>query len=862
MYITLSSKNESNNSSFTNYFQDTLVIPPNSKVCLVNASLVISESTGFITIGANQFINVMCDAWNIVRIPLTAGNYTLQDWCDLQNAQPLMTQSNPVYYFRFTPVEEKVNFEFYRHQGPLTGFLRPYSSRFAYNEYFNGNNYNFDNRLVITSTSASTPLTFPPNSIGANNVVQALYADTNQAYQVCTHYDSYTPIRNWDYAVNGKSMDFNRYMGEFCIQLGTINQVSSFILCRTNYNETNNYYQVSPTEYLASVEYSVDNKISLNRKDVDGNNQEVVAPTKIRPGSFLLLRSVGAANGGGVAEFEFGQKLERLEEPDGLQLWIPMDFPAGEPGWLYNNGQGNSGSYTVLNAVQNIINSEGFNGSDAEALAYYNLGLNIGKTGWRAGYKDYYINDEYVATDNEGITRDGSSMMPNGGALNLDSADEQRIRLFENSGTSLFANGDLDSYIPSLFMITFKLVNDGVNRIYTLLGGNTEATLYIDTSSVNQNVGFRDREGNLYQTAFGGHQIVEGNWYTIGVATFGNFKIATVPQLRILLMESNGGYHFTDEPIVAVNPTRSLAPINTIGGVFQAGQTVDKYCHGAIGDFRYYQHNEYSDVAGTTYWDALFQQIANYSVNQNNLAVAKPKNWFGVLENVEMWTPQSQNDYNAAFAADGTKNMYNMLTTRDAGANEQSGTWYDFSNIGCSSQNLMINPVNALTTINTGSDDALSTEGVGLVNGNNTDADTVLNLFLNGEVDSVEKMLQNADPTLATILETFEGGVIPPSDNEQVHNVNIKNLPHFNYDGNRHQISKTIYQLPALMDERKINQNIHKCYSVPQKVYTDLKNPGEIILNSLEVEITDENGKEDERLTGTTNISIEIQNYD
>ena len=64
------------------------------------------------------------------------------------------------------------------------------------------------------------------------------------------------------------------------------------------------------------------------------------------------------------------------------------------------------------------------------------------------------------------------------------------------------------------------------------------------------------------------------------------------------------------------------------------------------------------------------------------------------------------------------------------------------------------------------------------------------------------------------------------------------------------------------MDERQINQNIHKCYSVPQKVYIDLHNPGELILNSLEVEITDESGREDERLEGTTNISIEIKsNY-
>ena len=864
MYITLSSKNEINNANFSNYFQDTLVIPPNSQVCLVNASLVISSSTGFLTIGANQFINIMIDAWNIVRMPLVAGTYTINDWVNLQNAIPLMTQSNPVYYFEFVAVEEKVNFKFYRHQGPLQGdgfvYLLPYDARFAYNDYFNGGPYNFQNRFAKTQ-SPDLPITYPPNSIGTDNSIEALGSNAGGRYQICSHYDSYPPaIRNWDYATNGESFDFNRYMGEFVFQCGSISNVTSFILCRGRYNPSLNQYQISNTEYLCAVTLSITNSIKMDRKDVDGTNETVITNEKVHPGSIFIIKSSPAANGGGLGEFEFGQKLERLEQPDGLQLWIPMDYTGTAEERSYNSAEGWSGSFDAANGVIDIVKSEQYNTSDALALFHYqNQGLNIGKTGWRAGYQNQYIQDEFVGVDVEGLTRDTSSQMPYNGSVFFRRLDEQRYRFFENTGVSLFPNQNLDTVLPSLIMFTFKMVADATTT-HILLGGNNEV-LRIDSASAPNNIQYYDSAGTLYQTSFGGHQMVAGNWYTFGIATFGDLLVVGDPVIRVLLMESNGNFHFTDTATITTKPN-NLGLINTLGGIFSSTGNPLHYCNASICDFRYYQHNEYGDITGTTYWDAIFQDIANYSVNTANAAVVKPKRWFGVLENIDMWQPQAQLDYNAAFAADGTKPMYTMLIDRDAGANSQNGEWFDMANLGATSQNLMIDPLNAVTVVNSASDTALEVEGVGLINGDGTDADLILNLFEAGFTDEVSKMLNNADPTNIAVIAEFAGGNITPSDNEQVHNVNIKNLPHYNYDGNRHQISKTIYQLPALMDERQINQNIHKCYSVPQKVYVDLKNPGEIILNSLEVEITDENGREDERLEGTTNISIEIKSKD
>ena len=102
MLITLSSRGELSPSRFTNYLSDTQILKPFSKIALVNLSITVSDSIAYITIPAGQFITVMFDCWNIMRIPLLeADNIPLNDWVVLQNDTPIMSNANAVYRLEF-----------------------------------------------------------------------------------------------------------------------------------------------------------------------------------------------------------------------------------------------------------------------------------------------------------------------------------------------------------------------------------------------------------------------------------------------------------------------------------------------------------------------------------------------------------------------------------------------------------------------------------------------------------------------------------------------------------------------------------------------------------------------------------------
>ena len=966
MLITLSSKNETDNSHFVNYFQDTIIFPPNSRVSLVNCSLVLSDTATQITISPGEVIDIMFDCWNIFSIPLVSGEYNLYDWIILQNATSQMTASNPIWYVEFEANDNILSLLFKRHPGPIIGGTPTYylvwHAEFASLAYQNGTPMRTDMILRSTSTN-ETPVTYPTAlSVGTNNRICAIknadaiydlavtspwnfpgggafdayfvlggstdYWDYRQdrvpvgvvhywkqrydnpllwdiwftdptggvipapdrigvvldpaagtltlpgglgvytsvtalpvvlaggEYSVVSHFN--TSNLNWDYAPGGNKFDFNRWMGEFICQVGATCTTQMF-LCDNDFNTATNLYTTNSADYLMRLDFgenTASGKFNVHRKDISATDVIVAADQEYRPGDFIFIRTEGAPDGITASEYCIGQHVRKLSEPNGLQLWIPMDLSLPTL-WSYNSGQGNSGSNAELENGTNILQSINSNTSSEAALTYYNFyGLDLSKTGWRAGGGDptNFIKDEYVGVDVEGLTLDTSSQMPNNGSVYFRRVDEQRLRLFENNGTQLVGTAEsIDTVLPSIIMCTFKIYADA-EPLHTLLGG-TDGVLVIDTGSVANNVNYYDSAGTLYQTSFGAHQIVAGNWYTIGIATFGDFLVAGDPQIRILLMESNGNFHFTDTPTITTKP-KNLRGINTIAGIFGAGGLANKYANAAICDFRYYQHNDYATITGTTYWDNIFQNIANFSVNTANAAVDKPTQWYGVLQTENVWTPSVSLDYNMAPPASGAKEMYQWYLHREAGENP-NGDWFDHNMLNATSQNNYISGVQQ-KVVNAASKNALDIEGVALINVGKSEVMSVMNLVAPG-IDYESKMVSDADPTnLQTITEIVGKSAVNLQNYDLIHNININNLSNNALDGNRKQISKTIYQIPAVCNERVYGDLRFKTFNPPSRVYLDLKNSDEIVLNQLEVQITKEDGTSDNRIEGTSNIVIEI----
>ena len=762
--VSVSSINEPNNSKFVNFFQNVITIPKDASVSLINASLVVAESLADVTIAQNQFMNVCFDCWNIIAIPLIAGTLNINNWITQQNAVSLMTTSNPIYDLAFTSSNEKLTLSFTRKEG--TPVEVSWYQQLAYQRNFYGGLTNTRAYFLPTDQDL-IPTTFPTAlSVGTNSDIKGIKNTAAAAYEIVSHYN--TDDEDYSYVTRGECFDWNRYMGSFLMFCGAACK-STYTLCNNNFVTPDNKYALDLLDYLIKANYKVNNKIDITRKDVDGTEVVVVSDAKYHPGSAVYFTSVGAPTGGGIGNFVFGQRVEKIEQPNGLQLWIPLDITqaAIDGGWNWADGQGTSGSITSKEGGSNIWQSIIYNDSDAQGLNWYNAAsLGLSKVGWRAGQEDVFIRDEFVADGvARGLTKGGiTTQMPDGGSIECNRSQRDVVHLFTNTGNELVANDNVNTQLPSLVMISFHIRGDGTGG-HCIFSSDSNFTLKIDTSSVGSNADY---------------------W-----------------------------------------------------------------------DFRFYQHNEYSDITATTYWDAIFQDIANYSINVANVAAVKPKAWFGVLESVDLWQPQAALDYNATFASDGTHPLYQWVVSRTAGAGVDNFLDHTYCNADPQNFTSFGARASMLRTVNAGSEFALANEGVAIINASTTDVQTILKLT---ETDTAARALQNADPTFTDPVAQIESATIELVTNlELTHLVNINNLPHRNLNGTISTDSKLIYEIPSVCNERVVGQERYKSFAPPIKTPVKLNNVSEIMLNQLEIEITRADGIEDDRIVGRTHLLIEIE---
>ena len=130
------------------------------------------------------------------------------------------------------------------------------------------------------------------------------------------------------------------------------------------------------------------------------------------------------------------------------------------------------------------------------------------------------------------------------------------------------------------------------------------------------------------------------------------------------------------------------------------------------------------------------------------------------------------------------------------------------------------------------------------------------------EYDEDEDLLlgkRNDNSDDSTIIYNYINGDSTLSIQDKVFNVEIKNLPHQTYNGVNGNLDKTIYQVNAnphtLTDNNVLVSNI----TPPTKLWHELNNAGDIVLNELEVQISDEEGKKETDLLQETHLTIEIR---
>jgi len=120
----------------------------------------------------------------------------------------------------------------------------------------------------------------------------------------------------------------------------------------------------------------------------------------------------------------------------------------------------------------------------------------------------------------------------------------------------------------------------------------------------------------------------------------------------------------------------------------------------------------------------------------------------------------------------------------------------------------------------------------------------------------------DAQHPLGGVMGSIAGDV----ENVQLHyenvNIEITNLPHRTYNGCSRTLDKTIYQAPQSSASTIGDDNLDIVDIIPPtKVWVSLNNPGEIPLNKLDVQLSDEAGVKLSQLEykQETNLVLEIK---
>ena len=182
-------------------------------------------------------------------------------------------------------------------------------------------------------------------------------------------------------------------------------------------------------------------------------------------------------------------------------------------------------------------------------------------------------------------------------------------------------------------------------------------------------------------------------------------------------------------------------------------------------------------------------------------------------------------------------------------------TWYSVSNIHfypCFRQpNLTRNQSILVPTV-------YGNRGQGVV------ASNELNEFLDFEnYDTTEQRVlmvqdENGEDSVDDPIARIESELTEVDIDDKIFNIEIKNLPHRTYNGTTSNFDKTIYQIGSLLEGKTIEGDRIIEHYPREKIKVPLHNSGEMILNQIEVQISDEFGIQETDLKQHTNLTLEI----
>jgi len=883
MYITLNSNQEASNSNFINSFSDSIVIKPQSYICCTGAGFE-TEDTGYNLGTVQSFQFIFQATYNGTSSPLTVpeGDYTLQSLCDTMNAliAPLSNQ----YTIKLNPNDDadglKVHFEVHYNEMTETD----------YNIEYNGSKYNYLSPLVGQDTTA------------VPDAELKIYGD-----QVAAARDKVNAIggilaNNYDFLAAGRAptaatiyQEPTNMPDRYGFEMRRVNGSQTFSVGDGgSYGE---YYIYNNVRYVGNA--TTGNISTINLADLEQDYIVKLSLASTGQATLTSRKNDDTVHTWDVKNFNPGDTFKFIpsQRPNSILFdvkvnvstntnyqtaWIPLDFTASvSPGTLpvelnctnhlsYQvDSPCGSTQYLAGNVNTNIMGSR---------LAYGSTLTGNGTNFHRVQTTIVGNNDIALLPVSDVV--DFNSIMPNQGALYLrrytGGIQNQVVRL----GATEF--DAIESSLPTMYTLSFQLVNDGTGLTHCLMGGETSSGgganaghIAAITEGTNTVIVEDFSSGTVTITPLtDGTGAAMPNFaflksYTISIGSAGIQNSA----ISVLITDEDGNFYAGTGNTSGTNGR--LPNLRYLGGRIEPTfdiNTPEERMNGAIWDFRMSQKN-LAETIPTTWadWRDIHSDIAAGSVITANAGAVKTDTWYFNNNNNVVWTDSEPTLLTLKPMSDlSADQRFTPVIRKSDGVNPVQTNWVQFGSLA-----MQHNFTTKLTNMNDQELLSINQGDLGNFGIFTEDLRATTNPLVIGNVPSLE--LLNGDPTFAFLSVTPTSynntdGIVDEAGNEineglnireQIYNICIENLPHRTFNGRTRNLCKSILEV---LHNETLNTNkgeIELINIVPKhKIWIPLNNAGDIPINELHIRIANGAMIEVTDLIGDTHIHLEIKSKD
>lgn len=871
MIINLSSNGETNHAHFTNQFTDNIIIKPNSKICLTRVSLVRDGKQTKITILAGTTMSFRYTPYDVKTEILNVADTTY-------TAETLSARLNSLF-------------------GGLISY-----------------NYTFEARATDTGETIEIEInSFLDNDAWQNtSLVDFVFSNGDKARKMTTaagrlnpaiggniptgtiNQDDETRSVLWD--TSGVTNGFGAKWGSNYTPITSQYNKNAFnMYCSGGNQYGKSYFTIVNPTFSASQEVRVGPAVY---DDLTNDYSLITLPGNLFGDAWLFKLDFGPSGNntvrnGSVFASMYNNQTETREPVNNAFAWycgdtfeLYVDSVNGDntetPNELFTfNCKNHSRDGLIAYIPSGLSGTKYWNVeipeymSPADYWMKYGLELDQLEDFWDGnkiygsrlgrGIRDTQLiktNCQYVTSFavGDGVQIEYSPVVPSlpgvgnfpfyraytASAPVSDTAD---IGCHLSIGTVGLMIGNVPTLITCVFQLQDKTAFTAETQ-RTLIAGSTAQTIRIDTAGAAWDLQLVEADATVHTVNLvdsGAARITFNTTsnYFFSLKSYGN---SINPQVNITITDLNNNVDYT----ATITMTGSgLDKLLYIGGDPITDDN-ENFLHGYLGELRFYQRP--ADLTGDiTFWNNKVLDLKNYYTNTG--LVTGKEAYYGKTNLLDVYS-SSEKKYSNYGSADSGRTMTPCIL-RNGGDTIYDPNGYNFSDIFFMPQMTMPDANRDTTLANVFS---YGEKGMGIVS--STNLNNILDLKdYDTTTDRVIEQNTSADGQNSFDNPIFSttSGVEQIDIDDKIFNVQIKNLPHRNYNGAISNFDKTIYQIGSLVNGKTVeDKRVIEMYP-PVKVETELENAGDIVLNQLEVMITDELNKVETDLKSNTNLTIEIK---